>query len=87
MSSEGKSSPGLILGIKNPRIRERCAEQLQLLKRLIETRGFDSESDFRILRMVYGDSAMACITFCSVATYYSSCLIDSKLAEDRKSVV
>jgi hypothetical protein len=34
--------------------------------------------------MVYGDSAMATITYCSVANYYSRCVLDSRLSEQER---
>jgi hypothetical protein len=82
--NEGKTIPGLMLGRTNPFIREMCVELLQLLKRFIETRGFDSECDFRILRTVYGDSSFAVVTYCTVAIYYSQCMRDSQLTEQQR---
>lgn len=52
---KGNKKPGLILGIENPVILARCVEQLQLLRKLLETRGFDKDTDLHILRAVYGD--------------------------------
>jgi hypothetical protein len=82
--NESKVVPGLILGKQNSHILGMCVEYLQTLKRFIEWRGFDQENDFRILRSVYGDSALAASTYCSVPTYYAECLLDSRLTEQER---
>jgi hypothetical protein len=58
LTNQGRRNkkPGLILGIENPVILGRCVEQLQLLKRLIETRGLEPDTDKHILEVVYGDA-------------------------------
>jgi hypothetical protein len=82
--NEGKIVPGLILGIEIPPILAMCVEHLQILKRFIEWRGFDKETDFRILRTVFGNSGLAAITYCSLPVYYAECLLDSQLTEQER---
>lgn len=57
LKGEGRKNekPGLIVGIDNPVILARCVERLQLLKNLIQRRGLEEETDWKILKTVYGD--------------------------------
>ena len=41
--------PGMMLGVLNPLIRRMCVERLRFLKRVVEWRGFDRDTDLHTL--------------------------------------
>jgi hypothetical protein len=49
------SVPGLINQVQNPAVLQRCVEMLEELKKNIESRGFEEETDNLILDAIYGE--------------------------------
>jgi hypothetical protein len=73
--------PGLLSRWDNPLIRERCIGLLKGLKRSVEICGFRPESDWNVLRIIFGDGL-----YSEIPVFYSACRESGTVPEEPKKI-
>jgi hypothetical protein len=81
-SSMERPGPGLLSRSENPLILKRIVELLKSLSFLVQIRGFDPESDGRILKMVFGEGKLPEL----MLMLYKLCSNPGTLVEDDKDL-